>query len=374
MNDLSTQPRLPALCPYCGHGHQLAPDRPRPLQCEACKGRFEPLSRQATQNAMGPWQIRDTTQPFRPPCSYETIVRLTQRGRIIPSTIVRGPTTRQFWAYARDTPGIAALLGFCHACHTPISADDAECPSCKAVLHPPTDRQQLGLSPRAVLPGEAPVEQIAAMVRPSAPPPIVAEPPSPVRADLPAPLPSPLPGTARTSAPAADRREARSGGSATPWLIALVVVQFAALLTVGAIWLYERASGGAVVVTDAPADLPDETPLPMPEPLPDAGADEPAAPDPEPLPDEPGPAADDLDLLMDEAMLPFSERYWPLVEATRSGDPEVLSRAIARLRALRDEAAAADPDGSFPLTDDLIAMASEELNRLRLIEQFAERP
>ena len=118
------QQRLPALCPYCGHGHSLAPGKPRPLQCEACKGRFEPLSRQATQNAMGPWQIRDPDNPFRPPCSYETIVRLAQRGRITPTTIVRGPTTRQFWSYARDTPRVAAVPGQCHACRQAIAAGE----------------------------------------------------------------------------------------------------------------------------------------------------------------------------------------------------------------------------------------------------------
>src|SRR5690606_19138933 len=74
------------LCPYCGRT-QFNTER-----CEACGGLFEPLSRMATQIAMGPWFIRDKAQPFKPGCSYETLKRMIQRGAIHANTVIRGPT------------------------------------------------------------------------------------------------------------------------------------------------------------------------------------------------------------------------------------------------------------------------------------------
>jgi len=74
------------LCPYCGN---ISAD---PRRCDRCSGYFDPLSRQATQNAMGPWYIRDLTAPFRPGCSYETLRDLIRRGKITRESIIRGPT------------------------------------------------------------------------------------------------------------------------------------------------------------------------------------------------------------------------------------------------------------------------------------------
>src|SRR5690348_425633 len=98
------------LCPYCGHA-QPAADR-----CEECRGLFEPLSRRATQISMGPWFIRDKANPFRPGCSYEVLRKQIAAGKIKPTTVLRGPTTRQFWSVARNVPGVAHLLGYCHRC------------------------------------------------------------------------------------------------------------------------------------------------------------------------------------------------------------------------------------------------------------------
>ena len=90
------------LCPYCG---TISASDPR--RCDRCGGFFDPLSRQATQNAMGPWSIRDTANPFRPGCSFETVRDLIKRGKVTRETILRGPSTRQYWNFAARTPGIA---------------------------------------------------------------------------------------------------------------------------------------------------------------------------------------------------------------------------------------------------------------------------
>lgn len=127
------------LCPYCGHIQKVA-DR-----CHDCGGLFEPLSRMATQIHMGPWFIRDKHNPFRPGCSYDVLVKQVKSGKVKRSTVLRGPSTCQFWALARNVPGIAHYLGVCHECNMEVGTDDKECSACKAKFEPPTDRNELGL-------------------------------------------------------------------------------------------------------------------------------------------------------------------------------------------------------------------------------------
>ena len=135
-------------CPYCGGP---TPDQPR---CVACNGLLDPLSRQATQNAMGPWFVRDEQQPHRPGCSFETILTLITRAKITADSILRGPTTAQFWYPAKRVPGVANRLGVCHACQAAVGAA-ASCPSCHVSFEVEGDRQTLGLMPIRLIPGQA---------------------------------------------------------------------------------------------------------------------------------------------------------------------------------------------------------------------------
>lgn len=144
------------LCPYCGQVSM------NPKRCDACGGFFDPLSRQASQNAMGPWFVRDGKGPFRPGCSFETVRELVKRGKITRETVLRGPTTRQFWNFAGRTPTVANLLGHCHNCGGEVSPEDYSCAACGAVFTPETDRQHMGLAPVHLLPGQAAPEIIAA--------------------------------------------------------------------------------------------------------------------------------------------------------------------------------------------------------------------
>lgn len=160
MSDAKERPDTPrpqaTLCPYCGHVSGS------PSRCRVCGGRFDPLSRQATQNTMGPWYVRNETSPHLPGCSYETVRKLASRGKITRATILRGPTTRQFWVIANRVPGVAHLLGECHNCHAPASPSATDCDRCGVSFLPELDRQQLGLAPVHLLPGQATPEQIAA--------------------------------------------------------------------------------------------------------------------------------------------------------------------------------------------------------------------
>lgn len=136
------------LCPYCGNYSGSK------KECDKCKGVFEPLSRQASQNGMGPWFIRDEGNPFRPGCSYATMRMLVSRKRIVAESVLRGPSTRQFWTFAKNTPGIAHLLGECHACHKSAIAEQTHCPNCNASFSVEEDRQYLGLAEVRVIPGQ----------------------------------------------------------------------------------------------------------------------------------------------------------------------------------------------------------------------------
>jgi len=137
------------ICPYCGE------TQPESERCRACAGLFEPLSRQATHNAMGPWFIRDEQRPHQPGCSYETLVKLIQRGRVSRYTIVRGPTTRQFWTIAKRVPGISHFFGACYQCDASVDADDHACHTCGATFGGFLDRNFLGLPEYRPLPWEA---------------------------------------------------------------------------------------------------------------------------------------------------------------------------------------------------------------------------
>ena len=162
MDHITASPQAPTprprttVCPYCGHVGVSS------TACERCRGLFEPLSRQASQNSMGPWFIRDESNPFLPGCSLATMRLLIRRNKVTAQTILRGPATRQFWTFARNVPGIANLLGECHACHAAVLPGSTDCPSCGAAFAILEDRERLGLSDVRLLPGHAAPEQIAA--------------------------------------------------------------------------------------------------------------------------------------------------------------------------------------------------------------------
>lgn len=140
------------ICPYCGQ------TQPQAESCRNCGGFFEPLSRQATHNAMGPWFVREADQPFQPGCSYETLLRLIERGKVDKYTIVRGPTTKQFWTVAKRVPGLAHLLGYCHNCDASVDPEDHGCHLCGVPFGAYLDRNYMGLPDIRSLPWEAQVD------------------------------------------------------------------------------------------------------------------------------------------------------------------------------------------------------------------------
>lgn len=148
MDETSVTPSAEPVCPYCGEPGATG------ARCGACRGPLDPLSRQRTQNEMGPWFVRDPQRPFRPGCSHPALAGMIRRGVVTPESVVRGPTTRQFWRRARDTPGVAHFFGACHNCYAGTDGQQTACSSCGASFVPEGDRDHLGLAPVRPLPGD----------------------------------------------------------------------------------------------------------------------------------------------------------------------------------------------------------------------------
>jgi tetratricopeptide (TPR) repeat protein len=125
---------------------------------------------------MGPWFVRDEARPFMPGFSEAILRHQVASGRVKADTIVRGPTTHQFWMRADQTPGLSRLLGKCHACGGNVTAQDESCGTCHADLSLPHDIDRLGLS--YTEPGQR--QQVQAEIdalRSGSPPPKPAPPP-----------------------------------------------------------------------------------------------------------------------------------------------------------------------------------------------------
>jgi len=120
------------VCPYCGGAVAAAAGRIGDVgtRCPSCKGLLDELSIHATRGHMGDWFIRDEGSPFRPGCSLATLRTMIERGRVVPTSVVRGPDTDQFWHLAGRVPRIAKLMGICHECGVHVAPDAIECMSC----------------------------------------------------------------------------------------------------------------------------------------------------------------------------------------------------------------------------------------------------
>lgn len=117
----------------------------------------------ATQIAMGPWFVRDDKIPFAPGCSYAIIKRKAQTGKLTEQSIIRGPSTHQFWMHADQVQGIAHLLGRCHQCSCKVMPTYRQCPECHASFDIHDRQNELGLqytTPDAIQQARIQLEQL----------------------------------------------------------------------------------------------------------------------------------------------------------------------------------------------------------------------
>ena len=361
------------VCPYCGHAQSAA--GAGATQCASCKGLFDPLSRQATQNAMGPWWVLNPQRPTGPGISYEKLAELVRRGKVSKATVVRGPTTRQFWALARDTAGVAVLLGECHNCHREVMPDEFICAHCNTVLAPRSDRQHLGLAPVQLLPGEASPSEIAASTRATTQP--APRQAAPTRTYA-APPPSAPSESASELGPSSARRMRQQMARQQMYLVILLIFVGVLVAAVAILILdpFEGVSFGKPksqeTSTDAEASPFPQAPTADGESTP-ATADEESNAEPKPtplpeinVPDMPPPIESDAPL--DAALEAWRERFDDAIALERQDTIESVTKAIAILESILDEARAESMSGdaSFPLLEDRIEALKDRKEILEL--------
>ncbi|MEX2213484.1 MAG: hypothetical protein WD768_05120 [Phycisphaeraceae bacterium] len=126
------------LCPMCGHNDVDGDD------CAECGTVFAPQS-EATQVTLGGWFIRNKAHDYKPGVSIEQVQREIAAGLINSRTAVRGPSTEQFWEYAKSAAGVANLTGVCHTCGEKTEPDAKACAACGASFALPGDPNWIGL-------------------------------------------------------------------------------------------------------------------------------------------------------------------------------------------------------------------------------------
>ncbi len=331
--------------------------------CTACHGRFDPLSRQATQNHMGPWQVRDESNPFTPGFDDAALRKLCKRGRIHLNTVVRGPTTRQFWTLASNTPVVAALLGQCHSCHAPVGEGHAACASCGADLFPPTPRDALGLAPVQPLPGQADPREVAEAALGAS------------RAFVPAPPASTASGaTAQAAAGRATERRLRREVTRLRQRVTALAIACVFLAVAGlGVTFQDRLRTLVAPPTTAPTSA--GNPQAPTQSTPDPTAAPPRAPaNPEPgAMTQAAAATPDPEVILDPELAPWLDRYRTALETEAMGDLASLETALEAFEAILFEAEAelgagmsAPPD--LPILRDKIARLSARVTRERALD------
>jgi tetratricopeptide (TPR) repeat protein len=206
-------------CVYCGQVIDRASDR-----CPHCRTSFSLAVRKASREVIGPWYYLDQRNPSGRGVTFETLIKMIEKGRLKPDSIVRGPTTHQDWMFAAEAPRLAKYLGMCPHCFAAAKPEDTFCTSCQLNMN------QRPAEPRPGVPADlvkAPVfkdayeieKQLAAETKPSAAslagePLDSAAPPAPMGASPAAPRPAARPEPAPTATAAAAVAALADSGSA----------------------------------------------------------------------------------------------------------------------------------------------------------------
>jgi hypothetical protein len=130
---------------------------------------------------------------------FDTLMALVKRGQVTAQSVVRGPTTNQFWRFAAQVKGLSREFGVCYNCATPIEKTATICPSCNRMQEPPAN-------PDVLLENAPTAAAATAPVTPPAPAPVpMPAVTTPVHREIkpPAPTPAPAPAAAPAFAPAA---------------------------------------------------------------------------------------------------------------------------------------------------------------------------
>jgi N-acetylmuramoyl-L-alanine amidase len=128
---------------------------------------------------------------------FETLMALVKRGQVTAQSVVRGPTTNQFWRVAAQVKGLSREFGVCYNCSTAVEKSATICPQCNRLQEPPSNPDVLlenapaAAAPTSSLPAPTPSPA------PSSAPAVVHR---EIKTPAPAPQPSPAPVPSRASA------------------------------------------------------------------------------------------------------------------------------------------------------------------------------
>lgn len=134
-----------APCVYCG---RVIPRDSR--RCPHCRTSFSLAVRRASREVIGEWFYLDPQNPSGRGVTFETIVKMVEKGRIRRDSIVRGPTTHQDWMYAAETPRLAKYLGMCPHCFVEAKPEDTYCTSCQLNMNQKPPDARPGVPPELV--------------------------------------------------------------------------------------------------------------------------------------------------------------------------------------------------------------------------------
>jgi len=120
------------VCPFCGtqRDSDVGP-------CMHCSLEDTPTTRSATRSKLGPWYVLQSRNPSAPGMNFATLMVLVQKGRVTARSVVRGPTTGQFWRHAAKIKGLSREFGLCWNCGGDVTKNARACAACKRLQEPP---------------------------------------------------------------------------------------------------------------------------------------------------------------------------------------------------------------------------------------------
>lgn len=183
------------VCPFCGSVNDRPSHDYDNSACPKCTMSDNPATRQATRARLGPWFVRQNRNPAAPGMKFDTLMGLVKRGQVTSQSVVRGPTTNQFWRFAAQVKGLSREFGACYNCATPIDAAATICPQCNRMQEPPSNPDVLLENAPTAAAATAPASSPATVHREIKPP---TPAPAPTAATVPSPAFAPAaPATAQ---------------------------------------------------------------------------------------------------------------------------------------------------------------------------------
>jgi len=120
------------VCPFCGTQRETDVGA-----CMQCSLEDTPTTRSATRSKLGPWYVLQSRNPSAPGMNFATLMVLVQKGRVSARSVLRGPTTGQFWRHAAKVKGISREFMLCWNCGGDVAKNARACANCKRLQEPP---------------------------------------------------------------------------------------------------------------------------------------------------------------------------------------------------------------------------------------------